>query len=506
VLPRSWAEWTALPIQLRRKLKTGNEQALVEYHKALKEFGPPYSPGNRDEWRRKKNGAFNGNSPAQKLRLFYDFFGSPTNSNINSDYPPPWNKTRGINEIRTRDQKGDYTPSTDRECLEKLQTRGFDFDERDAHYWALPFISCCLEISDLSKILGFLRCRLENGYFKSSFGAVTETGRLNSKENMQGYGSNAQNVSPPLRIIFTAEPGYKIATPDYEQIESRNVGAICYRLFGATRYLNACESGDLHSLAASLVWPDLGWPEEFSLDYLDKYGPPFPREVVKAAKQLCDREDFYRGKTRRAVSKTLGHGTSYGGRPETMSKMSHIAIDLVRHYQEIFFETFPELREWHRWVVEQLQTKGELTTLFGRTRKFFGRPNDDSTIREAIAHEPQSMAADYTNRALLRLFKAYLYDDLPIKIFLQKHDELGFRYLEKDEDLILPKCCGIMVDSIPIYSPDGTRREWSVPVEAQSGWNMAHYSESNPDGLRTYFGHDDRVRQENPADYLKWRV
>lgn len=504
-LPRSWEEWTLRPISWRRAIKSRNPQALVDYHKALKEFGPPYIPGDRKEWQRKKNGAFNGNSPAQKLRLFYDFFGSPDNQNASKDFVSSWNKTRGISEIRTRDQKGEYTPSTDRECLEKIQHRGLDFDERDAYYWALPFVACCLEITDYAKILGFLRCRLESGYFKSSFGAVTETGRLNSKENAQGFGSNAQNVSPPLRIIFTAEPGWKLATPDYEQIESRNVGAICYRLFGATSYLNSCECGDLHTLVASLVWPELGWPEEFTLDYLEKYGPPFPAEIIKAAKAIA-KSPFYRHFSLRDAVKRLGHGSNYRGQPPHMAKQTHIPLELVRNFQHLYFSRFPELPRWHQWVVEQVQTKGEITTMFGRTRRFFGRPTEDSTIREAIAHEPQSMAADYTNRALLRLFKAYLYDSLPIKIFLQKHDEIGFRYLEKDEDLILPKCCDIMIESHTITSPSGQQRQWQVPVEAQSGWNLAHADEQNPDGLRVYAGHDSRRRQSNPSDYLKWRV
>jgi len=500
-LPRSWSDWLALPIATRRQYKALDPTATAAYHKALKAFGPPYTPGD------KTSGAFNGNSNKQKLALFYDFFGDPSNSYADPDFPPPWSKTRGITEIRTRDSKGEWTPSTDRESLEKIQQRDHDFDTRDAACLALPFISCCLDIADYAKSLGFLRCRLERGYFKSSFGAVTETGRLASKENAQGFGSNGQNVSPRLRVILCAEPGLKLGALDYEQIESRNVAAICYRLFGATNYLNATECGDLHSLAASLVWPELGWPLEFTLDHLKKYGP-FPKDIVRAARKLCDTDDFYRGKTRRYVSKTLGHGTSYGGRPETMSKMSHIELALVEHYQEVFFENFPELREWHRWVVEQVQTKGEITTMLGRTRRFFGRPNDDATIREAIAFEPQSIAADYTNRALLALLKKVMYENLPIKLRLQKHDELVFTFQEADEDQVIKQVVETMEQHLTITSPTGVERDWYVPAEAMSGWNLGFFDKKNPmdnpDGLRGW--PCARTRQGNPTNFLKMRL
>jgi len=500
-LPRSWSDWLDLPIATRRQYKALDPTATFAYHKALKSFGPPYIPGD------KTSGAFNGNSNKQKLTLFYDFFGDPSNSCADPDFPPPWSKTRGITEIRTRDSKGEWTPSTDRESLEKIQQRGYDFDTRDAACLALPFVSCCLDIADYAKSLGFLRCRLERGYFKSSFGAVTETGRLASKENAQGFGSNGQNVSPRLRVILCAEPGLKLGALDYEQIESRNVAAICYRLFGATNYLNAAECGDLHTLVCSMVWSDKGWPAEFSLAYLEKYGPPFPAELVKAAKAIAG-QNFYRHFSFRDAVKRLGHGSNYRGQPPHMAKQTHIPFQLVEHFQALYFEHFPELPQWHRWVVEQVQTKGEITTMLGRTRRFFGRPNDDATIREAIAFEPQSIAADYTNRALLALLKKVMYENLPIKLRLQKHDELVFTFQEADEDQVIKQVVETMEQHLTITSPTGVERDWYVPAEAMSGWNLGFFDKKkatdNPDGLRGW--PCERTRQGNPTNFLKMRL
>lgn len=494
ILPRTWDEWLAVPIQLRKEWKRIDSNALAIYQKQLKETDAP----------------FNANSPAQKLQLFYHFFGTPNNENgfapdtkigaLFQVCPPPWLKTKGIPIYKSRAQTGDYTPSTDRSCLEKIQARPGSNDSDDAAYWAQPFVSCCLAIADYTKILGVLNCKLERGYFRSTFSITTETGRQASRTNAQGYGGNAQNVSPPLRIILTTPEGYKNGACDYEQIESRNVGAICFTLFGATAYLNATECGDLHSLACSMVWDDLPWPADFTLEWLNKHGP-FPADLIRAAKKIAGQE-FYRGKSRRDVSKTLGHGTNYLGQPFQMSKHSHIDIKLIEHYQSVYFAAFPEIKQWHNWTIQQVQVHQKITTIppFNRERQFFSRPSDDATIREAVAYAPQSMAADYTDRALLAIHKAVLHEGLPLKLFLQKHDEIGFRYLIPNEQLVISRVCDIMEQSVTLTDPQGNTREWSIPVEAQTGWNLGHRNDNNPDGLIVWRGEDKRVRERNPFD------
>ena len=481
-LPLTWDEWLQLPIGTRRAFKEAAPEALVKFQKALKEYSEPFNPV----------------SSSQKLKLFYHFFGSPANTTAEPYFfQPPWPKTHGIPEYKSRNVKGEYTPAVDREALEKIiKAAG---DEKLAATVAAPFAHVCLAISDLSKSLGFLNCKLEKGLFKASFGAVTETGRLASRQNAQGFGSNAQNVTPKLRHIFIAPPGEKFVVCDYAQIESRIVAAICFRLFGLENYIAATESGDLHSLAASMVWPDLAWPQDFTIEWCIKHGA-FPKDLLKAAKKLAS-APFYRGKSRRDVSKTLGHGTSYCGKPPQMSKHSHIEVKLIEHYQAVFFEAFPEIAKWHRWVAEQVQTVGEITTMLGRTRRFFGRPNDDSTIREAVAYEPQSVAADYCNRALLRLHN--MGNKFPAVIRLSKHDELVVSCKEADEELVLDIMREQMEERIMLTAPNGKRREWFVPAEAESGWNLGRKGDSNPNGI----GHplDGRTRVA-AAGWKEWRL
>jgi hypothetical protein len=385
--------------------------------------------------------------------------------------------------------------------LERLQKKALESSETDAVFWAQPFISCCLALADVSKTLSALRARLEGGKFMYSFGAVTETGRLNSKANAQGYGSNIQNQTPKIRHIFTCPLGQKLIAVDYSQIESRNVAAICYSLFGAIRYLAAVNSGDAHTLTCALVWPDRAWPEEFTIDHCIKYGA-FPFDILKAAKKVAS-EEFYRGKSLRDASKTLGHGSNYMGLPPTMSKHSHIPVKLIEHYQQAYFEAFPELKLWHQHVATQIQTTQKLTTLFGRERQFFGRPIDDATIREAVAYEPQSLAADYTNSALLKLHQMQLADNLPFTLVLQKHDEIAARFPEKEEEFVVHTFTRTMQVHIELTSPSGETQDWFIPADVETGWNLGRRTEQNPDGL-SHFGLE-RVRTHNPFNLLSHR-
>lgn len=156
---------------------------------------------------------------------------------------------------------------------------------------------------------------------------------------------------------------------------------------------------------------------------------------------------------------------------------------------------------WHQWVIEQVQTVGEITTMLGRTRRFFGRPNDDATIREAVAYEPQSVAADYCNRALLRLHKLNLKGEFPATIRLTKHDELAVTFKEELEKEIIEIMVSQMEERITITSPSGESREWFVPAEAESGWNLGRFSDKNPDGLSHPL--DSRTRTV-PKSWMEW--
>jgi len=278
---------------------------------------------------------------------------------------------------------------------------------------------------------------------------------------------------------------------DLEQAESRTVGAIIYRLFGETAYLDAQESGDPHTLVCSMAWKHLPWPEDFSLAKLQSSSDPhFPADLVKAAKKIANGK-AYREMSYRDLAKRLSHGTNYYGKPPQMAKHTHVDVKIIRNFQREYFDAFPGIQRWHRNVAESIQVDRYITTVLGRRRFFFGRPDDDATLREAIAYEPQSVATgDYMNYGLYQLWlKNY-----PLLLQAQVHDAVSASYDEQDEHWLIPAVCEILETKFPIYSPEGKERMFSIPTEPLVGWNLSYANAKNPDGLIVYHGEDKRKR------------
>jgi hypothetical protein len=149
---------------------------------------------------------------------------------------------------------------------------------------------------------------------------------------------------------------------------------------------------------------------------------------------------------------------------------------------------YPAIAQYWQWVSTELQSTHLLTNLFGRRRHFFGRPNDDATLREGIAFLPQSTTADRMNLGLWRVWK-YMPQ---CQLLAQTYDSITFQIRENlpIDDLIAEALDRIRVELI---SPGG--RSYIVPGEAAVGWNWGYANERNPDGLVKWaFGKDKRTR------------
>lgn len=361
-----------------------------------------------------------------------------------------------------KSEKGQKRISTDREALEKLEV----------YFYARPIISTILEIRNLRKKLSVLETEIDaDGRMRTSYNiAGTETGRWSSSSNAFGTGTNLQNITAELRRIFVADPGYKLVGIDLEQAESREVGWQCGILFNDWSYLDAAYSGDLHTTVTRFNWRDLPWTDD-----------------PKANKALAERP-YYRHYSYRDMSKKLGHGSNYFGQPFTMARHAKIPTKMAEDFQIRYFEAFPGIPRWHRHVAQQLQQNQLLVTPFGRRRHFFGRPNDDSTLREAIAFVPQSSTGDRMNLGLFRIWK-HMRDR--VQLIAQVHDAVYFQMPEHlDEQEIVAEA----LERINIELTHGGRK-LVVPGEAKSGWNWGNWDEkTNPNGLKKCKGKDTRER------------
>ena len=133
------------------------------------------------------------------------------------------------------------------------------------------------------------------------------------------------------------------------------------------------------------MWPNLGWTGDLKKD------------------KVIAEQPYYRHYTYRFMCKKLGHGSNYGGKPNTLAEQAKVELDLVRQFQPKYFEAFPAHQRWQAHVDETLRKKGYLISLMNRKRWFFGRRSDPSTLREAIAYDPQSSLAEIVNQALINI-------------------------------------------------------------------------------------------------------
>jgi DNA polymerase I-like protein with 3'-5' exonuclease and polymerase domains len=85
-------------------------------------------------------------------------------------------------------------------------------------------------------------------------------------------------------------------------------------------------------------------------------------------------------------------------------------------------KAIPGLHLWWAEVEKTLNQCRCLTTCMGRTRQFFGRI-DNTTLRDAVAFEPQSIVGDVNNKIFWQMEQYFR--DTPAKVVIQVHDEVG---------------------------------------------------------------------------------
>lgn len=322
----------------------------------------------------------NPRSPKDVAWLFYEHLGLPTIFEY---------------DRKTKQKK----VSTDIKALEKLRVN---------YPIASPLVNAILAVRESSKMGSVFKRGLEpdTGNLRCHFSPTgTETGRLASQQNPYGRGTNAQNLTDRVRAVICAPDGYAILNLDLKTAESIAVGY----LSKCRAYIDACLSGDVHTAGCRLVFEDVEWTGDIEKD-----------------KELAE-EPYYRWFTRRDLMKKGGHATNYYGKPLTLQKVAfsgQVTVDFVERFQEKYYGAFPEIQAWQLETIAAIQTSGILVTPMGRERRFWGRPDDTATHREAIAFRPQSLVGDVMNEGLCQVQEWLLKECKDAKTFLGRKGRL----------------------------------------------------------------------------------
>jgi len=344
--------------------------------------------------------------------------------------------------------------TTNRKALEKIY---------ETNYYTRPLIKAIFALKDTQKDIEFLERGVEpDGRVHCSFNvAATETGRWSSSKNPWGRGANFQNQGEKTRSIYLADEGCVFAYPDLAQAESR---AVAY-YSGDENYISAVESGDLHTFVARLVWPELNWPED------DAEG-----DAAARSKEIAD-EPYYRHFSYRDMAKRGGHALNYIGSHWTIAKNLNLQEERAEEFYARYHAAFPGIRLWHDSVQRNLQAGGKLITALGRERLFFGKLDDNHTLKEAIAYLPQSLISDILKIGLLYLWRQFEHRRGVMRLCGDLHDGILMLIKKKYLDEVVPEMKEIM--EIPIQMPHGVM---TIPVDFKVGyrWQKKEMKEWKP--------------------------
>ena len=282
----------------------------------------------------------------------------------------------------------------------------------------------------------------ETGRVHTSFSlASTSTGRLSSSEpNIQNIPIRTE-MGREIRRAFVAEPGQKLISADYSQIELRVLAHIA----DIPQLKKAFEDGlDIHAMTASEMF---GVPIE-GMD-------PMVRRRAKA----------------------INFGIIYGISAFGLANQLGISREEAGNYIKTYFERFPGIKAYMEATKKDAHANGYVSTLFGRRAHYpeinTKNPNMRAFLERAAINAPiQGSAADIIRRAMVRMHKVLADAAVDARMLLQVHDELIFEVPEEQVDAAKPLIVKTMEEAtLPTL-------QLSVPLkvdaQAADNWEEAH--------------------------------
>jgi len=267
---------------------------------------------------------------------------------------------------------------------------------------------------------------------------IAATGRLASTDpNLQNIPIRSEDGGRIRKAFIPGEPGWKILSADYSQIELR----IMAHLSGDERLRSAFTSGmDIHRATAAWM---------FGIE---------PAEVTSDM---------------RRQAKEVNFGVLYGMGDFGLAQRLGITRSRAREFIEAYFGQFSRVKTYIDEIIAEVRKNEYVMTIMGRKRPMPDINAKNFNIRSmaeriAVNTPIQGSAADLIKLAMLDVQKMLDTEGFRARMLLQVHDELLFETPKDEVERLSARLREVMAGAM----------EFSVPIEVGVGsgdtWLDAH--------------------------------
>ena len=302
-----------------------------------------------------------------------------------------------------------------------------------------PIVEVVEEWRELTKLLNTYLVPLpallgEDGRLHTHFNqAVAATGRLStSNPNLQAIPIRT-DLGKEIRSAFVAEPGHRLISADYSQIELR----ILAHVSGEPKLREAFERGeDIHTRTAAEV-------------------------LGKDPATLTTGE--------RSVAKMINFGIVYGISAFGLSENLEIPREQAQEYIDAYLARFPMVQDFIQRTIEQAERDGYVTSLLGRRRpvpEIRARNRQTRGLGERIAVNfvMQGSNADIIKVAMVNIHRRLRDEGRGARLVLQVHDELLVEAPDAEvsavKELVRAEMCAAYPLDPPLAVDVGAGDDW----------------------------------------------
>ena len=274
----------------------------------------------------------------------------------------------------------------------------------------------------------------QTGRLHTSFNqTVARTGRLSSSNpNLQNI-PIGEEFGLRIRSAFVADPGWRLISADYSQIELR----VLAHMSGDPVLIQAfSRNEDIHARTA--------------------------QEIFGVMPGLQTHEH-------RRMAKAINYGVIYGLSSFGLAGRTGTSKTEAQQYIDAYFRRYSKVKEFLEGLVEEARKTGRVRTMFGRLRPIPeimspDVPARNRAEREAMNTPLQGTAADLMKLAMVRLHARLASEKMQTRMILTVHDELVLEApeaeLAKAQEVVKAEMEGACAMKVPLKVDVGVGKNW----------------------------------------------